>query len=63
MYGDERASAAMCLFAESGLRPETLGNDSGKDGLTILDLSGLGVYKDRVAFAESAWYFAVFLRR
>ena len=52
MYGDERASAAMCLVAESGLRPETLGNDRGEDGLTILDLPELGVYKDRVEFAR-----------
>jgi len=50
MYGDERASAAICLIAQSGLRLETLGNEKGNDGLTIGDLPELEVYEDRVEF-------------
>jgi len=50
MYGDDRASAAMCLIAQSGLRLEVLGNAQGDDGLTIGDLPELKVHEDYVEF-------------
>jgi len=52
MYGDDRASAAICLIAQSGLRLETLGNDRGDDGLTIRDLPDMNVHEDRVEFTR-----------
>lgn len=52
MYGDERASAIICLIAQSGLRLEVLGNSKGNDGLTIRDLPELSVDNDRVEFTR-----------
>nr|NIR15080.1 site-specific integrase [Desulfobacterales bacterium] len=53
MYGDERASAAICLVAQAGLRLQVLGNAQGNDGLTIRDLPELKVHKDRVEFTRT----------
>jgi hypothetical protein len=52
MYGDERASAMICLVAQSGLRLEVLGDARGEDGLTIRDLPDLELYEDRVQFTR-----------
>jgi len=52
MYGDERASAAMCLVAQSGLRLEVLGNAQGKDGLRVGDLPELKIHQDHVEFTK-----------
>jgi hypothetical protein len=52
MYGDERASALMCLVAQSGLRLEVLGNAQGIDGLTIGDLHELNVGDTHVEFTR-----------
>jgi len=50
MYGDERASALICLVAQTGLRLEVLGNSRGNDGLTIRDLPELKIVKTHVDF-------------
>lgn len=52
MYGDERASALICLVAQSGLRLEVLGNSRGDDGLTIGDLPELKVKEARAEFSK-----------
>lgn len=52
MYGDERASAAICLVAQSGLRLEVLGNARGKDGLVVRDLPELKIHQDHVEFTK-----------
>lgn len=52
MYGDERASASMCLVAHAGLRLEVLGNAYGNDGLAIGDLPELKVHEDHVEFTR-----------
>jgi hypothetical protein len=41
VYGRERAKVSICLMSQAGLRPETIGNESGTDGLTITDLPEL----------------------
>src|SRR5438445_13771671 len=40
-YADDRSRTAIALVANAGLRLETLGNESGTDGLTISDLPEL----------------------
>ena len=52
MYGDERASAIICLIAQSGLRLEVIGSARGDDGLTIGDLPELEVHEDHVEFVR-----------
>jgi len=52
MYGDERASAAICLVAQSGLRLEVLGNAQGKGGLRVKDLPELKIHQDHVEFTK-----------
>jgi hypothetical protein len=52
MAGDERASALICLIAQSGLRPQVLGNADGTDGLQFRDLPEMKVYKTHVEFTQ-----------
>lgn len=52
MYGDERASVAICLVAQSGLRLEVLGNASGTDGLRVGDLPELQILQGTVEFTR-----------
>ena len=52
MYGDERASAVMCLVAQSGVRLEVLGNAQGNDGLRVGDLPELKIHLDHVEFTK-----------
>ena len=42
----------MALMAFGGLRPETLGNMTGTDGLTVKDLPELKVEAGRVMFTK-----------
>ena len=50
LAGGEKARTASVLVAHSGLRIETLGNYSGKDGLRIRDLPEMAVKGDSVEF-------------
>lgn len=48
MYGSERSRVSMALVSQAGLRLETLGNESGTDGLKIGDLPEMEVRQGRV---------------
>lgn len=48
MYASERAKVSMAFMAYAGLRPQSIGNESGKDGLTLRDLPEMKVEGDRV---------------
>jgi len=50
MYGKERSRVCMALVSQAGLRLETLGNESGTDGLRIGDLPEMEVEEGRVEF-------------
>jgi hypothetical protein len=52
MAGDERASALICLIAQSGLRPQVLGNADGTDGLQLRDLPEIKVHKTHVELTQ-----------
>jgi hypothetical protein len=51
-YAGERARCSIALMAFAGLRPQTLGNADGTDGLTVKDLPEMGIEGDRVVFAK-----------
>jgi len=51
-YADERGRTSISLIAFSGLRPETLGNSTGTDGLEIRDLPELEINGTEVSFAS-----------
>ena len=53
MNGTPRANAIVVLMAQAGLRPESLGNESATDGITIGDLPELKIEKNRVAFTKT----------
>lgn len=50
IYASDRSKASICLMAQAGLRPESLGNESGTDGLRIADMPELTVKGNRVVF-------------
>lgn len=52
LAGDERVRAACALMAHAGLRPETLGDYEGSDGLRIKDLPELKLGKRTVRFTR-----------
>ncbi|MEM3514826.1 MAG: hypothetical protein QW495_05835, partial [Candidatus Hadarchaeum sp.] len=52
LAGDKKARAAISLMAFAGLRPETLGNYTGSDGLRVRDLPEVRIVKGRVEFAR-----------
>jgi hypothetical protein len=51
-YADERARTGIALVANAGVRLETLGNESGTDGLRISDLPELLVKGRHVTFNQ-----------
>jgi len=50
MYGTERSRVSMALISQAGLRLESLGNESGTDGLRIGDLPEMEIIAGRVEF-------------
>lgn len=52
LAGNEKARAACALIAHSGLRPETLGNYQGNDGLRIRDLPEIVMENQTVDFLK-----------
>lgn len=48
MYGTERSRVSIALVSQAGLRLETLGNESGTDGLKISDLPEIEIKDGRV---------------
>jgi hypothetical protein len=51
LSGDSKARTASVLIAHSGLRPKTLGNYQGDDGLTVGDFPELGIEGKTVTFS------------
>lgn len=51
-YAGERARCSITLIGFAGLRPQTLGNVSGTDGLRVKDLPDLRIEGERVMFAN-----------
>ncbi len=49
-YGDDRVRACVGLISQAGLRLETLGDESGTDGLTISDLPEVAVKEGHASF-------------
>jgi hypothetical protein len=52
-YADERGRTSVSLIAFSGLRPATLGNSGGTDGLQIRDLPELEISDAEVSFTSA----------
>jgi hypothetical protein len=52
-YADERGRTSICLMAFSGLRPDSLGDSRGRDGLKIKDLPELKVHSGEVSFQKT----------
>ena len=50
LSGDKKARTACVLMAHSGLRPVTLGNYRGTDGLMVRDFPEMKIEKDTVEF-------------
>ncbi|MGA2625450.1 MAG: site-specific integrase [Candidatus Bathyarchaeia archaeon] len=50
VYAGERAKASICLIAQAGLRPESLGNESGTDGIKIGDMPELVIKENKAIF-------------
>ncbi len=50
---NRRAGAIVVLMAQGGLRPETLGNEDGSDGLRIGDLPELNIEKGKAVFTRT----------
>ncbi|QRF76211.1 site-specific tyrosine recombinase XerC [Thermoplasmatales archaeon] len=50
--GSARARLAISLLAFSGLRPETLGNAEGKDGMRVSDLPEMKIENGKVEFEK-----------
>jgi len=53
LSGDKKARVACVLMAHSGLRPVTLGNYRGTDGLRVRDFPEMTVEKDTVEFEKT----------
>jgi len=53
LSGDKKARVACVLMAHSGLRPVTLGNYRGTDGLRIRDFPEMVIEKDTVRFERT----------
>ena len=53
MNSTPRAAAIVALMAQAGLRPETLGNENGSDGLRIRDLPELKIENGKVTFTRT----------
>jgi len=51
-YASERARCSIALIAFAGLRPQTLGNATGTDGLRVKDLPEMRVEGNRVFFTK-----------
>jgi hypothetical protein len=51
-YAGERARCSIALIASAGLRPQTLGNASGTDGLRAKDLPDMSMEGNRVVFTK-----------
>ena len=51
--GSRRARVAMSLLAFSGLRPETLGNAEGNDGLRVSDFPEMRIDNGKVVFDKT----------
>lgn len=49
-YAGERAKCSIAFISMAGLRPQTLGNESGTEGLTIRDLPEMLIDGGRVTF-------------
>jgi hypothetical protein len=52
LAGDEKARVACVLIAHAGLRPETVGDYRGEDGLTLGDLPELMITDDKTEFLK-----------
>jgi len=52
VYASERAKTSIAFMAFAGLRPQTLGNESGTDGLRLRDLPEMTIEGERVRFNE-----------
>jgi hypothetical protein len=48
-----RAATITALMAQAGLRPETLGNEDGSDGLTVRDLPELKIENGKARFTRT----------
>jgi len=51
-YAGERAKCSIALIAFAGLRPQTLGNASGTDGLTVKDFPDMRIEGNCVVFTK-----------
>jgi len=51
-YASERARCSISLIAFAGLRPQTLGNMTGTDGLTVRDLPEMRIEGENVVFLK-----------
>jgi len=51
-YARERAKCSIALMAFAGLRPETLGNMRGTDGLAVRDLPEIRIEDERITFTR-----------
>ena len=51
-YADERTKVMIALVSQSGLRPESIGNYTGTDGLRIQDLPEMTIKGKEVAFTR-----------
>ena len=52
LAGDEKSRVACALMAQGGLRPETIGNYRGNDGLRLRDLPDLSIDKQEITFLK-----------
>ena len=52
-YADERSRCSAAFMAFAGLRPETLGNRTGTDGLEVRDLPEMRLEGGRVTFSKT----------
>ena len=53
LAGDEKSRAICILIAHGGLRPETIGDYKGKDGLTIRDFPEISIENQSVVFQKT----------
>jgi hypothetical protein len=53
LKGDEKARTICSLIAHGGLRPETIGDYKGRDGLKVRDLPELTVKNNTVTFSKA----------
>lgn len=51
-YADERTKVMIALISQSGLRPESIGNYTGTDGLQLKDLPEMTIKGREVAFSR-----------